>query len=122
MGPSAPESGGAPADVKAPKNAEKIPPAAGGAAAEKKEVLYGNKSGAAWKQEFAGIKAEIGSTDSQIGELSARLGNTTGMSRTEYLSIQNTIRSLENHKIELNKKLDALNETATKARVPAEFR
>jgi len=125
MGPPAPESGSAPADVKAPKSADKAAPAVVGTApekTEKKEALYGNKTGASWKQEFAGIRAEIDATDGQISEMSARLGNTAGMSRTEYLSIQNTIRSLENHKVELNKKLDALNERATKAKVPAEFR
>ncbi len=125
MGPSAPETDRAPADAKAPKSGDKTAPATSGAAAEKtekKEALYGNKTGAAWKAEFAGIKAEIAATDGQISELTARLGNTAGMSRTEYLSIQHTIKSLENHKIELNKKQAALNDAAARARVPSEFR
>jgi hypothetical protein len=89
---------------------------------EKKEVLYGNRSGKSWKADFKTLRAEIGATDDQIAELNARLGDTSKMSRADYLGIQSSIKNFQFHRGELEKKLNALNDEASRAGVPAEFR
>jgi len=113
---------GSDADKAADSSASKEDKGAGGKQ-EKKDTLYGGKSGETWKQEFAALKAEMKSTDDQISEMNARLqGDTSKMSRTEYLSIKNTIKSIENHRSELDTKFKSLNRAASKANVPSEFR
>jgi hypothetical protein len=62
---------------------------------EKKEVLYGNRSGKSWKADFDTLRAEIGATDDQIAELNSRLADTSKMSRTDYLSIHSTIKNIQ---------------------------
>jgi hypothetical protein len=68
---------------------------------EEKEVLYGNRSGKSWQADFVNVRAEIGATDNQIAELNSRLGDTSKMSRTDYLSIQGSIRNYQFHRNEL---------------------
>lgn len=100
-------------------------PAAGGASEEggnAKETLYGGKSGETWKSEFAALKGDLAATDAQIAELNGRLSDTSRMSRTEYLSIQNSIKNLGYHRDAVNGKLDALTGAASRAGVPAEYR
>jgi hypothetical protein len=87
-----------------------------------KKVLYGGKSGEDWRRDFAYLKADIKSTDDQIAEMNGRLTDTSHMSRSEYLNTHSTLKSLQLHKTEVGKKLDALSQSATKAGVPAEFR
>jgi hypothetical protein len=89
---------------------------------EKKEVLYGNKSGKSWKTDFATLRAEIGATDDQVAELNSRLGDTSKMSRTDYLGIQSSIKNFQFHRDELVKKMKSLNDEASRAGVPSEFR
>ena len=89
---------------------------------EKQEILYGNRSGKSWKADFDTLRAEIGATDDQIAELNSRLGDTSKMSRTDYLSIQSSIRNYQFHRGELEKKLNSLNDQASRAGVPGEFR
>lgn len=108
-------------------SADSVSPAPVGAkvpeqSSEKKEVLYGNKSGKSWKADFAALRDEIGSTDDQIAELNNRLGDTSKMSRTDYLSIQSSIKNFQFHRGELEKKLKSLNDEASRAGVPGEFR
>ncbi len=91
-------------------------------ASEKKEVLYGNRSGKSWKADFDTLRAEIGATDDQVAELNSRLGDTSKMSRTDYLSIQSSIRNYQFHRGELEKKLKSLDDKASRAGVPGEFR
>jgi hypothetical protein len=110
-----------------PAGAATAPPAADAAKAPeetvaKKEVLYGGRSGKSWKADFDTIRAEMGATDDQSAELSSRLGDTSTMSRIEYLSIQNTIKNLNVRRAELEKKLNSLNDAASRAGVPGEFR
>ncbi|MDD2320677.1 MAG: DUF4124 domain-containing protein, partial [Geobacteraceae bacterium] len=88
----------------------------------KKEVLYGGRAGKSWKADFDTIRAEMGASDDQVSELSSRLGDTGSMSRIEYLSIQNTIKNLTVRRAELEKKFNALNDAASRAGVPGEFR
>jgi hypothetical protein len=93
-----------------------------GEVAEQKPVLYGGRSGKSWKADFETLRAEIGSTDDQIAELNSRLSDTSKMSRTDYLGIQSSIKNFQFHRGVLEKKLNALNEQASRAGVPGEFR
>lgn len=107
--------------------AEPVSPAAVGAktpvqSSEKKEVMYGNRTGKSWKADFDAVRAEIGSTDDQIAELNTRLGDTSKMSRSDYLSINGSIKNFQFHRGELEKKLKSLNDEASLAGVPSEFR
>lgn len=124
VGPSGSAAGEPAGDAKPVKGAE-TSPAAGGSSGEndqKKNKLYGGRSGGDWKSEFESLRANIGATDNQIAELNARLSDTSRMSRTEYLSIQNSIKNLRFHRDEVNKKLADLNEAASRAGLPGEFR
>jgi hypothetical protein len=89
---------------------------------EQKVPRYGGKSGEEWRGEFAYLKADLKSTNDQIAELNGRLADTSQMSRSDYLNIQSSLKSLQFHKAEVGKKLDALSQAASKAGVPAEFR
>jgi predicted RNase H-like nuclease (RuvC/YqgF family) len=107
--------------------AEAVSPAPAGTKAptgssEKKEVMFGSKTGKSWKADFDTLRAQIGATDDQISELNTRLGDTSKMSRSDYLSIQSSMRNLQFHRGELEKKLKTLNEQASQASVPGEFR
>jgi len=107
--------------------AESVPPAPAGTKAptgsnEIKETMYGNKSGKSWKADFDTLRAQIGATDDQISELNTRLGDVSKMSRSDYLGIQSSIRNLQFHRGELEKKQKTLNEQASQAGVPGEFR
>lgn len=89
---------------------------------DKKQLRYGGKSGDEWRNEFAYLKADLRSTDDQIAELNGRLADTSRMSRSDYLNTQSSLKSLQMHKAEVGRKLDALSQAATKAGLPAEFR
>jgi len=107
--------------------AEAVSPASGGSKAvagssEKKEAMYGSKTGKSWKAEFETLRAQIVATDDQISELNTRLGDTSKMSRSDYLGIQGSLRNLQFHRGELEKKQKALNVQASQAGVPGEFR
>jgi len=113
--------------TESPAGVDAVSPAPAGAVAPvengvKKEVLYGNRSGKSWKADFDTLRAEIGATDDQITELNSRLVDTSKMSRTDYLSIQSTIRNFQFRRGELEKKLSSLNDQASQAGVPGEFR
>jgi hypothetical protein len=90
-------------------------------AKEDKNAVYGGKDANAWKSEFAGINAELKANEKQLVENRNRVKDTSGMSRSEYLSIQYTLKSLENTVLGLRKKLDDLKQEAGKAGVPAEL-
>lgn len=122
----APEESGKEKAQESPKN-ESPPPRAVDAGkpapeTEKKEVRYGGRSGLEWKSEFESARADLKATEGQIAELNGRLADTSKMSRADYLGILNSLKSLEYHKTEVGKKLDALNQSAIKAGVPAEYR
>jgi hypothetical protein len=92
------------------------------AAPDKKDVLYGGKSGPAWKQEFDTVRAQIESVDDQVAANDRRMQNPGKMSRSEYLSNQYANRSLQDKRNELIGKLESLNEAATKAGLPSQYR
>ncbi len=107
-----------------PARGTEVSPVAGETPEEKgkKDTLFGGKSGATWKGEFSALRTDVAATDDRITELNKRLSDTSGMSRTEYLSIQNTIKNLRFHRDEVSRKLDSLNEAASRAGVPGEYR
>ncbi len=89
---------------------------------EKEKPLFDGKSGEAWKQDFARQKYEVKSLEDQSGGLKERMADAAKITRGEYVTLQNTQRDLEVRIAKSKKKLDALNEAADKAEVPAEFR
>ena len=91
------------------------------APAEKKKT-YGGKSGETWRREFAQNRADIKASEDQLDELQGRLKDTSKMSRSEYLSINLDIKTVESRLKRLNAKRDAMTEEARRAGVPAEFR
>lgn len=90
------------------------------APAPKKDV-YGGKDAATWKYEFASARANLKATEGQLADHRERLKDTSGMSRVEYLSILNTIKSLEFTVQRQRKQLDDLMKDAAAAGVPAEL-
>ncbi|HYS44004.1 MAG TPA: DUF4124 domain-containing protein [Geobacteraceae bacterium] len=101
----------------APRGNKEVAPAA----KVNKNAVYGGKDASAWKSEFAGVKTELKANENQLVENRNRLKDTSGMSRSEYLSIQYTVKSLENAVLGLRKKLEDLKQEADKAGVPAEL-
>jgi len=116
---SSAESGGTQPSTSAPVVSDAGKPVEGN---DKKQLRYGGKSGDEWRNEFAYLKADQRSTDDQIAELNGRLADTSRMSRSDYLNTQSSLKSLQMHKAEVGRKLDALSQAATKAGLPAEFR
>ncbi len=108
--PAAKEKGGAAARVKgAPQ----------GAGEDGKKEIYGGKDVERWKSEFAAANAELKSSETLLSEYQDRLKDTSNMSRAQYLSIQNSIKSLENSVRVRKNRLDELKRNAEAAGVPA---
>ena len=89
---------------------------------EKTKKLYGGKDEVAWRSEFIVARGEIKATESDLAELNGRLADTSQMSRSEYLAIQNTIKHNEIRLQGQQKKLEQLNDAADRAGVPMDFR
>lgn len=87
---------------------------------EEKKAVYGDKEASVWRAEFGEINADLRANEKQLEAYRSRLQDTAGMSRTEYLSLNNTIRATEQVVLNLRKKLDNLKQEASKAGVPAE--
>ena len=88
----------------------------------KEKRTYDGKAGEVWKQDFARQKHQVKSLEEQTTGLKERMASGSKMSRSEYLTLQNTQRDLDVRLGKAKEKLDALNEAADKAEVPAEFR
>lgn len=87
----------------------------GGTPKEKK--TSGGKESAALRSEYATAKASLQATEEELADLYGRLGDTSKMSRSEYLSLQNTVKQDEYRVVEQKKRLDRLLEKAEKAGV-----
>ena len=85
------------------------------------QAVYGGKDAKTWKFEFMSLDADVKAAEKQLVEIRNRMKDTSGMSRTEYLSIQNTIKSLELSVLERRKKLGDLKKEAETAGVPADL-
>ena len=83
---------------------------------------YGGKDEKAWRAEFAAARRELQQAETELADLRARLNDTSKMSRSEYLTIRNTINPSESRVPALKKKLDLLKESADRAGVPADAR
>ena len=88
----------------------------------KGKKLFGGKDETAWHKEFQSAKGELQQTEASLAELKGRLGDTSKMSRSEYLSVQSSIKNLEFRLQQQQKKLDLLGESADRLGVPQEYR
>jgi hypothetical protein len=87
-----------------------------------KKTVYAGKDETVWKAEFRKLNADIRASEEQLDEINARLSDPSKLSRSEFVSLQNTVKNIDYRLKELRKKLDTLDEAATKAGVPAELR
>ena len=87
----------------------------------KKKAVYGGKESDAWKREFAALDADVKAAEKQLVETRNLLKDTSSMSRSEYLSIQSTLRSLENSVLVRRQKLEDLRKNADAAGVPEDL-
>lgn len=92
------------------------------AAVERREVQYGGKDASVWKGEFGKLNADLKTAEDQVVQLRGRLADTSKMSRTEYLSIQMSLKNVETRVLELRKKRDELVAAANKAMLPEDCR
>lgn len=99
---------------------EAVPPKAG--EAQKGKKLYGGKDEVSWRRDFLQATSNLEAAETELAALKARLSDTSRMSRSEYLAIQNSIKHGEGRVQDLQRKLDQLRETADRQGVPAEFR
>jgi hypothetical protein len=98
-----------------------IKPGAPAAGKDKKKIFYGGKESETWKAEFSALDADVKAAEKQLVETRHRMQDTSGMTRTEFLTIQNTLKSLENSVLLRRKKLEDLKKEADAAGVPAEL-
>jgi len=87
-----------------------------------KRKTFGGKDEAAWSDEFAKARFELKSVREQMEAINARLANTSQMSRSEYKSLENSKKLLEEQESAARKRMDKLKETAGKAGVPQDLR
>jgi len=83
---------------------------------------YGGKSSDSWRKDFAEIGWKIKSEEEQLSQLQERMKDTSKMSRSEYLSIQFSIKNTENRLQGLREKRESLASEADRAGVPDELR
>ncbi|WP_243371376.1 DUF4124 domain-containing protein [Geotalea sp. SG265] len=95
--------------------------AVAGSETKKKPAVYGGKNESAWKNEYRKLSADVRAAEEQLEHLNGRLGDTSKMSRAEYLSLQHTVKNTESRLNELRQKQDAFNASAAKAGVPADI-
>ncbi|WP_224962008.1 DUF4124 domain-containing protein [Geomonas subterranea] len=84
--------------------------------------VYGGKDEAAWRREFLQAEFNLKNAESDLATLKGRLSDTSRMNRSDYLSIQNSIRYAEDRVQAQQKRLDQLRETADRLGVPQDFR
>jgi len=88
----------------------------------KDKALFDGTPGEVWKQDLARQKHEVKSLEDQAAGIKERMADGSKISRGEYVTLENTLRDYEVRIGKAKKKLDALNDAAEKAGVPAEFR
>lgn len=93
-----------------------------GAISNEKNKTYGGKDEVAWRREFQQANSRLQSAQTELDTYKSRLADTSRMSRSEYLIIQNSVKHSEARVRELQKKLDQLNANADRNDVPADFR
>ncbi|QWV95017.1 DUF4124 domain-containing protein [Geomonas oryzisoli] len=83
---------------------------------------YGGKDEAAWRREFLQAEFNLKNAESELATLKGRLVDTSRMTRSEYLTIQNSIKVAEDRVKAQQKRLDQVRESADRFGVPPEFR
>jgi hypothetical protein len=91
------------------------------AKAEKKQ-LFGGKEESYWFNEFGKLKADLRSYKDQLDAITARLNNSSQMSRAEYKSLENTRKLLEEQEGAARRRFESLTDQANKAGVPQDLR
>ncbi len=84
----------------------------------KKEALYGGKTADAWRQDIVYARTELTSARNQLADTKARLNDTSKMSRSEYLGINQQIKSFEASIKGMEERCQALLSSAGRAGVP----
>jgi hypothetical protein len=115
------EKGEKPAQKGKVEGAREIRSGAPAARQDKKKAFYGGKESETWKSEFAALDADVKAAEKQLVETRHRMQDTSGMSRAEYLTVQSTLKSLENSVLMRRKKLEDLKKEAETAGVPADL-
>ena len=90
--------------------------------AEPGKKLYGGKDERVWRRDFDAAAYDLQSAEAELEALHGRLKDTSRMSRSEYLAIQNTLKHAESRVQGMQRKLDLLRETADRYGVPMDFR
>lgn len=85
---------------------------------QKKKKMFGGKDEATWKKEAERVNFEVADTEKQIAEMRDRLSDTSKMSRTEYLSLQNTVKLLEQRLAAKKSQQESFLDAARKAGAP----
>ncbi|HTG80650.1 MAG TPA: DUF4124 domain-containing protein [Geobacteraceae bacterium] len=85
------------------------------------KTVYGGKDAATWKYEFASARANLKAAEGQLVDTRERLKDTSVMSRSEYLSLQHTLKSIEYSVAGQRKRLEEMKQEAGKVGVPAEL-
>ena len=96
----------------------KVKPKDNGAQAVKKTAA--GKDEVALRNEYAAAKANLQAFEQELADLHGRLGDTSKMSRSEYLTLQNTVKQDEYRVQEQRKKLDLVREKAERAGINLE--
>jgi hypothetical protein len=84
-------------------------------AAQKDKKAAPGKDDAALRSEYGAAKSQLQAIDKNIADLRGRLQDTSKMSRSEYLSLQNTLKQEEFRAQEQRKKVDQLRQNAERA-------
>ena len=108
------EESGAPKIIESGEPAKGTPSETG---SQKEKKARGAKNEADLRGEYGAAKESLAATEQDIADLHARLGDTSKMSRAEYLGLQNTLKQDEFRAQEQRKKVEQLREKAEKAGV-----
>jgi hypothetical protein len=84
--------------------------------------LFGGKDESYWLNEFGKQKAELRSYKDQLDAISARFANSGQMSRSEYKSLENTRKLLEEQEGAAKKRFESLTAEANRVGVPPDLR
>ncbi len=84
----------------------------------KKKKLFGGKDEATWKKEAERMNFQVADTEKQMTEMRDRLADTSKMSRTEFLSLQNSLKLLEKRLEGQKSQQDGFMDSARKAGAP----
>ena len=89
---------------------------------DQKAKLYGGKNESTWRRDFVTANFDLQQSEAELADLRRRLIDTSKMSRSEYLSIQASIKHGESRFEQMKKRLDLLTESAGRLGVPMEWR